>query len=78
MLSDKFKMKNLGKVKHFLGVDFTQSDGCVKMSRETYANRILEKFYMENCKTRESPCDQKLCYSEDAVKLLMLKCTERL
>lgn len=33
MLSEKFKMKDLGELKHFLGIDFTQSDGCVKMSR---------------------------------------------
>lgn len=35
MLSVRFKMKDLGRLKHYLGVDFTQSDGCVTMSQET-------------------------------------------
>lgn len=35
MLSAKFRMKDLGRLKHFLGIDFVQSDGCVKMSQET-------------------------------------------
>lgn len=73
MLSAKFKMKDLGKLKHSLGIDFTQCDGCVKMSQGTYANRILKRFNMENCKTRETPCDQKLCYTEDAVKMCDVK-----
>lgn len=69
MLSEKFKMKDLGVLKHFLGINFSQSDGCVKMSQETYVNKILERFNMQNCKPRETPCDQKLCYTEDAVRI---------
>lgn len=69
MLSAKFKMKDLGSLKHFLGIDFKQSDGCVKMSQEKYVNKILERFNMQNCKPRETPCDQKLDYTENAVKM---------
>lgn len=69
MLSENFKMKDLGKLKHFLGIHFTQSDGHVTMSQEEYANKILERFNMHNCKPRETPCDQKLCYTENAVKM---------
>lgn len=28
MLAEKFKMKDLGELKYFLGIDFNQSDGC--------------------------------------------------
>lgn len=73
MLSERFKMKDLGDLKHFLGITFTQSDGCVKMSQETYVYRILERFNMQDCKPRETPCDQKLCYTEDAVKMCNVK-----
>ena len=69
MLSAKFKMKDLGRLKHFLGIDFNQSDGCVKMSQEKYVNKILERFDMQNCRPRETPCDQKLDYTENAVKM---------
>ena len=66
-------MMDLGTLKHFLGIDFTQSDGCVKMSQEAYVHRILESFNMQNCKPRETPCDQKLSYTEDAVKMCDVK-----
>lgn len=36
MLSEKFKMKYLGVLKHFLYINFSQSDGCVIMSFEKY------------------------------------------
>jgi len=69
MLSAKFKMKDLGRLKHFLGIEFNQSDGCVKMSQEKYVNKILERFNMQDCRPRETPCDQKLDYTENAVKM---------
>ena len=64
MLSEKIKLKDLGRLKHFLGIDFNQSDGCVKMSLEKYATvyKILERFNMQSCKPRETPCDQNLDY----------------
>lgn len=33
MLSTRFKMKDLGRLKHFLGMDFSQCDDCVKASQ---------------------------------------------
>lgn len=38
MLSEKFKMKDLGKLKHFLGIDFSQTEGqvnCLKRDMST-------------------------------------------
>jgi len=58
MLSTKFKMKDLGRVKHFLGMDFSQSDGCVKVSQKRYVLKILERFDMKECRVRETPCDK--------------------
>ncbi|KAJ8381057.1 hypothetical protein SKAU_G00018350 [Synaphobranchus kaupii] len=69
MLSAKFKMKDLGRLNRFLGIDFMQSDGCVKMSQEKFVNKILERFNMQNCRPRETPCDQKQDYTENAVKM---------
>ena len=66
MLASRFQMKDLGKLKHFLGIDFVQSDNCVKMSQAKYVDKILERFQMEDCKPRSTPCEQKLNYSENA------------
>lgn len=73
MLSVRFKMKDLGRLKYFLGIDFIQSDESVTMSQETYVNKILKRFNMQNCKPRETPCDQKLSYTEDAIKMSDVK-----
>jgi len=34
MLNAKFKMKDLGKLSYFLGIDFEQNDGFVKMNQK--------------------------------------------
>lgn len=36
------KMKDMGKLKHFLGIDFEQTDGEVKMSQERYVRKTLK------------------------------------
>lgn len=69
MLADRFKMKDLGKLNHFLGIDFNQIENQVKMSRKRYVNKILDRFEMQNCRLRETPCEPKLEYSEDAQKM---------
>lgn len=69
MLTVKFKMKDMGKLKHFLGTDFEQTKDCVKMSQERYVENILERFQMQDCKPRSTPCEQKLNYNDDAEKM---------
>ena len=69
MLTDRFKMKDLGKLKHFLGIDFEQTEGQVKMSQTKYVDKILERFGMQECKPRETQCKSKLEYSEESEKL---------
>ena len=67
MLMARFKMKDLGKLGHFLGIDFNQSEDCVTMSQTKYVEKILERFNMQDCKPRATPCEQKLNYTDDAV-----------
>lgn len=69
MLKEKFKMKDLGQLKHFLGIDFNQCDGCVTMTQKRYVGKLLERFNMQNCKPRATPCEQKLNYSHGAEKM---------
>lgn len=66
MLASRFKMKDLGRLKHFLGIDFNQIDNCVKMSQAKYVEKILERFDMQDCKPRSTPCEQKLAYTDGA------------
>ena len=62
-------MKDLGKLKHFLGIDFNPTDGQVKMLQKKYVTKILERFGMQDCKSRETPCEPKLEYTEEAEKM---------
>ena len=69
MLTARFKMKDLGKLKHFLGIDFEQTGNCVTMSQAKYVEKILDRFNMQDCKARSTPCEQKLNYTDDAALL---------
>ncbi len=73
MLTERFQMKDLGKLRHFLGVDFNQSDNCVRMSQAKYVTKILQRFNMQDCKPRSTPCEQKLDYNNDAEKMIDVK-----
>lgn len=66
MLTARFKMKDLSKLRHFLGIDFEQSNNCVTMLQAKYVGKILERFNMQDCKPRSTPCEQKLNYTDDA------------
>ncbi|KAL6461078.1 hypothetical protein MHYP_G00310440 [Metynnis hypsauchen] len=69
MFSTRFKMKDLGRLKHFLGIDFSQSDDCITMSQQRYVEKILNRFDMQECRTRKTPCEQKVDYTDDAPKM---------
>lgn len=68
MLSVRFKLKDSGKLEHFLGIDFTQSGECVTMPQEAHVDTFLMRYNMQNCKPRKTLCDQKLNYTENAKK----------
>ena len=36
LLKTKFKLKNLGKLKYFLGIDITKKDGIISLNQEGY------------------------------------------
>ena len=67
ILKDKFKMKDLGKLSYYLGIDFEQGDGYVKMNPKRYIKKVLSKFGMTDCKPRCTSSEQKLVYVTDAI-----------
>ena len=56
-LKRKFKMKDLGQLSWFLGVEFEHKDDCIVMSQRKFLERVLVKFKMENCVPKATPCD---------------------
>ena len=65
----KFQMKDLGRLKNFLGITFDQCNVCVTMSQQKYVDKLLERFDMQDCKPRSTPCERKLNYTDSGEKL---------
>ena len=62
MLSQKFKMKDLGVISRFLGIDFKSVPGKITMDQEHYLSKVLERFGVTNCKPKSLPSEQKLVF----------------
>ena len=56
----EFRMKDLGELDHFIGIDFHITQRCVKMNQKRYIGRMLKRFDASNCKPRTPPCEQKM------------------
>ena len=52
-----FKIKDIGPLTWFLGIEFCQSNDYISMNQKLYINNILARFGMTNCKPRSLPCD---------------------
>lgn len=68
-LSKVFSMKDLGEVRHFLGLQIERNiqTGVMKLSQTHFIERLLAKFKMTECKPKSVPVEQnlklKLCES---------------
>ena len=59
-MKSQFSMKDLGKISYFLGIQFEQKEGEIKMNQKKYILKMLEKFGMSNCKPRATPSELKV------------------
>ena len=69
-LSFKFKMKDLGILSWFLGMEFNFQKSCISMSQHKYIEKLLSKFKMSDCAPKIIPCDpsvNKMMSEESAV-----------
>ena len=58
-MKSQFRMKDLGAITSFLGIDFKQSQGEIKINQSRFILKILEIFGMTDCKPRSTPCEQR-------------------
>ena len=56
-LNNKFKMTDLNQLLYFLGIHFEFNDGCVTMDQRMYLEKIIDRFGMNNCNPKSTPCD---------------------
>ncbi|OWR48976.1 putative Copia protein [Danaus plexippus plexippus] len=67
VLSDNFKIKDLGEIKKCLGVNVkvNKCEKTISISQEDYIDQLLLKFKMSQCKTVQTPMETKLHASKD-------------
>lgn len=53
-----FKMKDLGEVSNFLGLDIQHNDRGLTISQKSYVEKVLCRFGMQDCKPISTPIDQ--------------------
>ena len=54
---NNFKMKDMGVLSNFLGIQFSFANGNITMSQKKYSLKVLDKFNMSECKPKSIPCD---------------------
>jgi hypothetical protein len=62
VLSSKFKIKDLGPVKCYLGmrINVDKQNNVITVDQQKYIEQILSKFQMSNCKDIDTPIECKL------------------
>ena len=65
-LSVRFQMKELGELKHFLGLEIDRTNGGLLLCQQKYAKDLLQKFGMQECKPISTlmEANAKLCAHE--------------
>jgi hypothetical protein len=54
-MKTEFEMTDLGLMKYFLGIEVDQSDGGIFICQTNYANELLKRFRILNCKLAATP-----------------------
>lgn len=69
VLSNHFKLKDLGEIKKYLGVNVTvnKSERKISLSQKDYIDQLLHKFNMSQCKTVQTSIENKLHASNDDI-----------
>ena len=65
-LAENFEMKDLGPAKQILGMRIlrNRSEGILKLSQEKYIHKLLDRFYLEDSKIRNTPLGSHLKFSK--------------
>ena len=59
-LNNRFRVKSMGPLNWFLGIQFKISDSVISMNQSMYINNILTRFSMTDCAPKTLPCDPSI------------------
>ena len=66
LLPQKFRMKDLGYISRFLGIDFVVRPGKIEMTQRCYLEKVLQRFNMSDCKAKRTSSEAKLNFSANS------------
>ena len=55
-----YKIKDLGLVLNYLGMEITQADSTIKVTQRRYLQHVLERFQMKDCKPAKTPMEERI------------------
>ena len=55
-----YKIKDLGLVSNYLGMEITQANGTIKVTQRRYLQHVLERFQMKDCKPAKTPMEERI------------------
>ncbi|GJW38354.1 ribonuclease H-like domain-containing protein [Tanacetum coccineum] len=64
-LKSKFMIKDLGKLKYFLGIEVIDTDKCICLNQRKYVLDLLSEYSMLACKPANTPLMSKLSISNE-------------
>lgn len=59
-LNSEFDMTDLGNINYILGIEIKYENGSLTMTQERYANEILVKYGMQDCKPLSTPVNNDI------------------
>lgn len=65
-LDDQFKIKNLGPLKYFLGIEVARAPSGLVLNQRKYVLDILQECGLLGCRPTRTPMDQKIQFSSTA------------
>ena len=70
LLDTKFRIKDLGALKYFLGLEVARNEKRISLNRRKYALEVLSDSGMLGCKPMRTPMEQHLRLSKDEGELI--------